>query len=172
MSDSFPWDNKVILKLVGFICVRVSMDVTGPLCYGQLVSIGQGKQVWISFKYERLPNICYWCGCFDHDDKGYEVWLNSEGSLTQKQKQFGLSLRAAPFSYSRKQVIISVLGFYKSRPSKTQGSAEKSMVGNRKYVERSRWRFRLRNNMHHRRVTVKPVSNRADLVQLTWTIMS
>ena len=65
-----------------FIRVRVSMDVTGPLCRGRLVSIGQEKQVWISFKYERLLNICYWCGCFDHDDKDCEIWLNSEGSLT------------------------------------------------------------------------------------------
>ena len=100
-----------------------------------MVSIGQEKQVWISFKYERLPNICYWCGCFDHDDKDYEVWLNSEGSLTQKHKQFGPSLKVASFSYSHKQVIL-VLGFYKSRPSKTQGLAEKATLGNRKYVER------------------------------------
>ena len=28
-----------------FIHVRVSMDVTGPLCCGRLVSIGQEKQV-------------------------------------------------------------------------------------------------------------------------------
>lgn len=56
-----------------FIRVRVSMDVTGPLCRGRLVSIGREKQVWISFKYERLPNICYWCGCFDHDNKDYDI---------------------------------------------------------------------------------------------------
>ena len=42
------------------------------------------KQVWISFKYERLPNICYWCGCFDHDNKDCEMWLNSEGLLNQE----------------------------------------------------------------------------------------
>ncbi|XP_050248535.1 uncharacterized protein LOC126695760 [Quercus robur] len=85
-----------------FIRVRISMDVNGPLCHGRLVSLGREKQVWISFKYERLPNICYWCGWFDHDDKDCEIWLNSEGSLSQEQRQFGPSLRAAPFSYSRK----------------------------------------------------------------------
>ena len=85
-----------------FIRVHVSMDVNGPLCRGRLVSLGREKQVWISFKYERLLNICYWCGWFDHDDKDCEIWLNSAGSLSQEQRQFGPSLRAAPFSYSRK----------------------------------------------------------------------
>lgn len=51
-----------------FIRVRVSIDINVPLCRGRLVYLGREKDVWISFKYERLPNICYWCGCFGHDD--------------------------------------------------------------------------------------------------------
>ena len=35
-----------------FICVLVSIDLSLPLCRGRLISIGEGKQVWISFKYE------------------------------------------------------------------------------------------------------------------------
>ena len=112
-----PIANPRELEGGNFFRVRVSMDVTGPLCRGRLVSIGKEKQVWISFKYERLSNICYCCGYFDHDDKDHEIWLNSEGSLNQEQKQFGPNLRAALFSYSRKQVI-QVPGFYKSRPTK------------------------------------------------------
>ena len=42
-----------------FICVRVSMDIIVPLCYERLVSLGREKEVWISFRYECLPNICY-----------------------------------------------------------------------------------------------------------------
>jgi len=117
-----------------FIRVRVSIDVTGPLCRGRLVSIGKEKQVWISFKYERLSNIYHCCGYFDHDDKDHEIWLNSEGSLDQEQKQFGPNLRAALFSYSHKQVI-QVPGFYKSTPTKNQTSAEKETVGSKTNVE-------------------------------------
>ena len=94
------------------------------------MSIGREKQVWISFKYERLPNICYWCGCFDHDDKDCEIWLNSEGSLPQEQRQFVPSLRAPPFSYSRKQVL-TVPGFYKSRPNHAPSSMNKDSDGNK-----------------------------------------
>ena len=55
------------------------MDITVPLCRGRLVSLGREKEVWISFRYECLPNICYWCGCFDHDNMDCDIWLNSEG---------------------------------------------------------------------------------------------
>ena len=52
-----------------FIRVRVRVDITIPLSQGRRVSLGQGKEIWVSFKYERLPNICYWCGCLNHDDR-------------------------------------------------------------------------------------------------------
>ena len=46
-----------------FIRLQVSIDLSLLLCSGRLISVGEGgKQVWISFKYERLPNLCYWCG--------------------------------------------------------------------------------------------------------------
>ena len=40
-----------------------------------------GKKSWVTFKYERLPNICYWCGRMDHSNRDSEIWLDSEGSL-------------------------------------------------------------------------------------------
>ena len=43
----------------GFMRVKVSLDITRPLSRGRMVSLGQGKEQWVSFKYERLPNICY-----------------------------------------------------------------------------------------------------------------
>ena len=51
-----------------FIRVKVAVDITLPLCQGRLVSLNDEKQVWISFKHERLPNLCYWCDCLIHDD--------------------------------------------------------------------------------------------------------
>lgn len=97
-----------------FIWIRVSMDISGPLCHGCLVSLGKDKEVWVSFKYERLPNICYWCGCLDHDDKDCGIWLDSEGTLLPNQRQFEPSLRAPSFVPSRRTVVF-VLGFYKSK---------------------------------------------------------
>ena len=69
LGTVIPTDNPAEAEGGNFIRVRVAMDITCPLCRGRLVTLRGDKQIWISFKYERLPNICYWCGCFDHDDK-------------------------------------------------------------------------------------------------------
>lgn len=82
--------------------IRVKMDVSLPLCCGLVVCMEQGKKSWVTFKYERLPNICYGCGKMDHSDRDCEIWLDSEGSLAESQKQFGPSLRAPPFFPSKR----------------------------------------------------------------------
>ncbi|KAK9991871.1 hypothetical protein SO802_026856 [Lithocarpus litseifolius] len=61
-----------------FIRVRILIDINKPLCRARHFSSSRGEQGWVSFKYERLPNICYWCGCLSHVDKDYELWLDSE----------------------------------------------------------------------------------------------
>ena len=72
-----------------FIRVQVSIDLSLPLCRGRFISVGEGgKQVWISFKYERLPNLCYWCGRLTHNDKDCELWIDSEGTLKLEQHEF------------------------------------------------------------------------------------
>ena len=104
--------------------LRVGLDVTLPLCRGRVVSLEEGKKTWITFKYERLPNICYWCGRLDHNDRDCNIWLDSEGSLLESQKQFGPYVRAPPFSPVRRTVV-AVPGFYNSnRKSQTPAARE------------------------------------------------
>lgn len=45
-----------------FMRVKVTLDISLPLCRGHLLSLENGEKLWVSFKYERLPNLCYWCG--------------------------------------------------------------------------------------------------------------
>lgn len=52
-----------------FIRVKVTLDISLPLCRGQLISFKNRKKIWVKFRYERLTNICYWCGHLDHGDK-------------------------------------------------------------------------------------------------------
>ena len=72
-----------------FMRVRVSIDISLSLCRGQVLSLEDGGEVWVSFKYERLPNICYWCGCLTHSDRDYEVWINSDGTLKASDQEYG-----------------------------------------------------------------------------------
>ena len=53
--------------------VRVAVDVTKLLCRGRMITWDQARDRWVSFMYKRLPNICYWCGLFLHDDRVREV---------------------------------------------------------------------------------------------------
>ncbi|KAL0013013.1 hypothetical protein SO802_000082 [Lithocarpus litseifolius] len=43
-----------------FMHIRINIDTTQPLCKVQKLNLGQGKIGWISFKYKKLPNFCYW----------------------------------------------------------------------------------------------------------------
>ena len=80
-----------------FLRMKVLIDLSLLLCCGRLIFLNNDKQTWITFKYERLPNLCYWCGCLTHADRDYDFWINSEGTLQPEQKQFGPHLRAPVF---------------------------------------------------------------------------
>ncbi|XP_075665888.1 uncharacterized protein At4g02000-like [Castanea sativa] len=64
-----------------FMRVKVNLDISLPLCRGRLVSLKNGEKIWLSFKYERLPNLCYWCGRLNHSDKDCPLWIQSKGSV-------------------------------------------------------------------------------------------
>ena len=101
-----------------FIRVRVLLDITQPLCRGRLLTLEDGKNLWVSLKYERLPNLCYWCGCLTHDDRDCATWIDSEGGLNSEDQQFGPWLRASPFSPSRKKAV-SVSGYFANKKATT-----------------------------------------------------
>lgn len=78
---SWPTNNSMI-EGENFMHAHVSLDGSLPLCSGRVVSLEDDHQLWVSFKYKYLPNICYWCGCLDHDDKDCDIWIESEGTLS------------------------------------------------------------------------------------------
>ena len=94
-----------------FIRVRVIIDISRLLCRGRLITLEDGNEHWVSFKYKRLTNFCYWCGCATHVDRDCQLWIDNEGSLNPADQQFGSWLRAPPFQASRKKVIM-VPDFY------------------------------------------------------------
>lgn len=64
-----------------FVRVRVTLNISKPLCRGRVITLDDRKDLWIPFKYELLPNLCYWCGCLTHDDRSCDIWIESEGNL-------------------------------------------------------------------------------------------
>lgn len=90
--------------------IRVAVDITRPLCRGSKVAFEENKEGWVSFQYERLPNLCFWCGMLSHDDKDYELWLRSKGTLPLERQQYRHWIKASVFSMSKRQVL-EVKGF-------------------------------------------------------------
>ena len=80
----------------GFLRVRVSVNITKPLCRGRKIRSGREKLLWVDFKYERLPIFCYWCRMMDHNEKECLQWIRSKETLRPEEKQFGAWLRASP----------------------------------------------------------------------------
>lgn len=72
----------------------MEVDVTKPFCRGHRVVQNDEVEIWVSFKYEKLPNFCYWCGKVSHSDKNYDVWLTSKGTLRLDKKGYGAWLCA------------------------------------------------------------------------------
>ena len=68
-----------------FLCVKVEVHVTKLLCRGRKVSLNDDTKIWVSFKYEKLLNFCYWCGMVSHANRECDVWLNSKGSHSLDQ---------------------------------------------------------------------------------------
>ena len=94
------------------------MDISQPLCRGRVILLDSGKDLWVPFKYERLPSLCFWCGCLTHDDRDCEVWVESEGSLSPESQQFGPWLKAAPFVPARRYMV-KVPGFFAGKKAGT-----------------------------------------------------
>ena len=111
-----------------FMRVKVNLDISLPLCNGCVITLENGNKHWVSFRYERLPNICYWCGQLDHDED-YALWISSKDSLSFEEKQYSQKLRASPYrSYNK--LVVFIFGFYENvdRPRKRAGKGDNMQV--------------------------------------------
>ncbi|XP_075664979.1 uncharacterized protein At4g02000-like [Castanea sativa] len=50
-----------------FIRVWVALPISKPLRSGGFVADSDGVCTWLTFKYERLPIFCHYCGLLGHD---------------------------------------------------------------------------------------------------------
>lgn len=52
-----------------FLRARVLIDVTKPFPAGCWIPWKDLPKIWIHYKYERLQNLCFNCGCLGHEQK-------------------------------------------------------------------------------------------------------
>jgi interleukin-1 receptor-associated kinase 1 len=82
-----------------FLRLKVSLDLRKPLKKCTKIKF-QERNMWVDFKYERLPNFCFACGRIGHQLKECEdvedVDNNSYSDIEEKSQAFGPWLRASP----------------------------------------------------------------------------
>lgn len=69
--------------------VKVRLDLTQPIAWGRTVNIDREKY-YIPFQYEKLPKVCFSCGCIIHNPKT----CKSTTMANVAKKQFRLWLWA------------------------------------------------------------------------------
>lgn len=59
-----------------FMRIRVTLPISKPLRRGAYLTDFEGGCTWVTFKYERLPMFCHYCGFLGHDLHHYagSVW--------------------------------------------------------------------------------------------------
>ena len=111
LSQVTPCTNPNELVGGDFLRVHVEIDVSKPLCRGRRVALDDNTEQWISFKYEKLPNFCYWCGLISHDGKDCDLWLARKDSRNTEPTEYGPWLRATPFNPGKTSfTVVSGMG--------------------------------------------------------------
>ncbi|KAJ1392682.1 Zinc knuckle CX2CX4HX4C [Sesbania bispinosa] len=96
IGSSVRWDSSDDKKVGSCIRVRVSLDITKAIRRGMMIKRGDRDPIRVFFKYERLGNLCYFCGKLDHtlkecDDKDDDCSDEDTDNLP-----YGPWLRALP----------------------------------------------------------------------------
>uniref|UniRef100_A0A803NVY3 Zinc knuckle CX2CX4HX4C domain-containing protein n=1 Tax=Cannabis sativa TaxID=3483 RepID=A0A803NVY3_CANSA len=112
IGDLVAVDQSTVREGTGpYLRIRVLLDVNFPITRGLNVRfIKMGREIikWIDFKYERLPDFCYFCGKLDHTRKYCHAFLQKcDESPTPPSCPFTILLRgkekptdkSQPFQY-------------------------------------------------------------------------
>ena len=91
-----------------FMRVKVALPISKPVRRGGFLAGSDGQRTWVTFKYERLPLFCHWCGTLGHDTKHcahyfartkvdgevvcqYGEWLRASGGRNRSPPRRGSS---------------------------------------------------------------------------------
>ena len=70
--------------------VRVALQLDKPLRRGWYVTNLEKERMWVTFKYERLPTVCYGCGKIGYDERHCAMPPNDQTT----EHQYGDWIRA------------------------------------------------------------------------------
>ena len=72
-----------------FMRVQVALPISKPLRRGGYLAGSDGERVWVTFKYERLPMFCHFCGFLGHDLRNCAGYFTATKKGNTVQVQYG-----------------------------------------------------------------------------------
>ncbi|XP_050222712.1 uncharacterized protein LOC126672803 [Mercurialis annua] len=87
------WSDEEMATWGRYSRIRVMIDVTKPIVRGTKIINPLGESCWVSFKYEKIQNFCYWCGMCDHIVADCET---KPEEMEVEEWPYGPVLRATP----------------------------------------------------------------------------
>ncbi|KAM6560550.1 hypothetical protein CsatA_029789 [Cannabis sativa] len=88
-----------------FLRIRVGLDVSKPLLRGQMVSLPWMRdELWIDYRYERLPDFCYECGIIGHVFDNCKMYMEKIDEGIEPGLEYGPWMAGSPLprsSYDR-----------------------------------------------------------------------
>lgn len=79
----------------------VEVDLFMPLIRGTSIRL-EGDKRWVMFKYEQLPQFCFYCGMIGHGERSCEIKMKDAKNENLNKGQFGDWLRATNGRISKK----------------------------------------------------------------------
>ncbi|KAI7981836.1 Uncharacterized protein LOK49_Contig11G00008 [Camellia lanceoleosa] len=118
--------------------IRVAINIHKPLRRGMKITLGQKDPVWLSFKYERLPNFCFACGILGHNQRECDLKLIGQHAPGGSEVQYGSWLRADNvFGQRRLGMFPSAGGVSDRQPAADRDDGESSAHLSRSFVRES-----------------------------------
>ncbi|KAK7844086.1 uncharacterized protein CFP56_011676 [Quercus suber] len=88
-----------------FLRVRVALPISKPLRRGGFLLGLDGKRHWVTYKYERMPMLCHFCGVLGHDIRHCSAHFSASKTEKAINYQYGDWLKA---DNGRPQLLSSV----------------------------------------------------------------
>ena len=78
-----------------FMRVKVVIPIAKPIRRRGFLASSDGQKTWTTFRYERLPMFCDYCGLLGHDIKNCAIYFGLMKSRKEVQLQYGEWLKAS-----------------------------------------------------------------------------
>lgn len=84
--------NKNYAHLGNNIRIRVRLNITKPLRRGFMIRLEDSSEIWVTIRYERIPEFCFRCGVIGHIVKDCSRRMNVEDD-EEEEFEFGMWMK-------------------------------------------------------------------------------